>query len=144
MKQKANVLSSNNWRFYFQEKIITLFFLGFSAGLPFPLVYSTLTGWLEEADIERSTISTFAWLGFAYSFKFLWSPLVDSLKIPVLSNWLGRRRAWLLVSQLGIACSLFLLSGIDPGYALKMFTFVAIAVALLSATQDIALDAYRI
>ena len=144
LDQKTNVLQSSNWRFYFQEKIITLFFLGFSAGLPFPLVYSTLTGWLEEADIERSTISTFAWLGFAYSFKFLWSPLVDSLKLPVLSNWLGRRRAWLLLSQLGIACSLFLLSGIDPGHALKMFTFVAIAVALLSATQDIALDAYRI
>lgn len=121
-----------------------LFFLGFSAGLPFPLVYSTLTGWLEEAGIQRSTISTFAWLGFAYSFKFLWSPLVDTLSLPLLTRWLGRRRAWLFASQIGIGLSLFYLSDIDPARALTAFTFAAIAVALLSATQDIALDAYRI
>ena len=139
-----NSEEQQGWRFYLQEKVVTIFLLGFSAGLPFPLVYSTLTGWLEEADIERSTISTFAWLGFAYSFKFLWSPLVDSLKIPILSSWLGRRRSWLLMSQIGIGCSLFVLSNIDPLYALSAFTFVAIAVALLSATQDIVLDAYRI
>lgn len=139
-----NSEEQQGWRFYLQEKVVTIFLLGFSAGLPFPLVYSTLTGWLEEADIERSTISTFAWLGFAYSFKFLWSPLVDSLKIPILSSWLGRRRSWLFLSQIGIGCSLFVLSNIDPLYALSAFTFVAIAVALLSATQDIVLDAYRI
>jgi len=141
---KIFFLSKIDWKFYFQEKILTIFFLGFSAGLPFPLVYSTLTGWLEESDIERSTISTFAWLGFAYSFKFIWSPLVDSLKVPFLGGYLGRRRSWLLVSQIGIAISLFYLSNIDPRNALTAFTFVAIAIALLSATQDIALDAYRI
>jgi len=124
--------------------VIALFCLGFSAGLPFPLVYSTLTAWLEEAGLERSTISTFAWLGFAYSFKFLWSPLVDTLPIPLLTRLLGRRRAWLLAAQLGIGASLVFLADIDPAHALGAFTGIAVAVALLSATQDIALDAYRI
>ncbi len=123
---------------------MALFFLGFSAGLPFPLVYSTLTAWLEEAGLERSTISTFAWLGFAYSFKFLWSPLVDRMPLPILSRLLGRRRSWLFMAQVGIAASLYLLADIDPASMLRYFTFFAIAVALLSATQDIALDAYRI
>lgn len=132
------------WRFYLQNKILVIFFLGFSAGLPFPLVYSTLTAWLEEAGLQRSTISTFAWLGFAYSFKFLWSPLVDVLSLPILTRWLGRRRAWLFLSQLLIGVCLVVLSSIDPALALPAFTFVAIAVALLSATQDIVLDAYRI
>ena len=132
------------WRYYLQQKVLALFFLGFSAGLPFPLVYSTLTAWLEEAGLERSTISTFAWLGFAYSFKFLWSPLVDTLRLPLLTRLLGRRRAWLFLAQIGIAASLTFLADLDPARALGAFTGVAIAVALLSATQDIALDAYRI
>lgn len=132
------------WRYYLQDKILVIFFLGFAAGLPFPLVYSTLTAWLEEAGLQRSTISTFAWLGFAYSFKFLWSPLIDVLSLPLLTRWLGRRRAWLFVSQLAIGVCLFVLSDIDPARALPAFTMVAIAVALLSATQDIVLDAYRI
>lgn len=132
------------WRYYLQDKIVVIFFLGFSAGLPFPLVYGTLTAWLKEAGLEMSTISTFAWLGFAYSFKFLWSPLVDALSLPVLTRWLGRRRAWLLASQLSIGLCLFVLSDIDPARTLTAFTFVAIAVAFMSATQDIVLDAYRI
>lgn len=107
-------------------------------------MYSTLTTWLEEAGLERSTISTFAWLGFAYSFKFVWSPLVDTLPIPLLSRWLGRRRAWLLTAQTGLVVCLFMMSDLDPANALQLFTGMAIAVALLSATQDIALDAYRI
>ena len=88
------------------------------------------------------TFLSFAWLGFAYSFKFLWSPLVDSLPIPLLTRWLGRRRSWLLASQIGLGISIFVLSTIDPIYAIGAFTMVAILVALLSATQDIALDAY--
>jgi len=132
------------WRYYLQRKIVVIFFLGFSAGLPFPLVYSTLTGWLEEADIQRSTISTFAWLGFAYSFKFLWAPLVDSTSLPVLTRWLGKRRAWLLLSQIAVCAGLLMLSTIDPSNMLRSFTYVAISIALMSATQDIVLDAYRI
>lgn len=132
------------WQYYLQRKVLVIFFLGFSAGLPFPLVLSTLTAWLQDAGLETSTISKFAWLGFAYSFKFAWSPLVDVLRVPFLTAWLGRRRAWLFLSQLGIGISLLVLAGVEPSAALGAFTAVAIAVALFSATQDIALDAYRI
>ncbi len=133
-----------DWRYYLQRPVIFIFFLGFSGGLPFPLVYATLTGWLEDADITRSTISTFAWLGFAYSFKLLWSPLVDSLTLPLLTRWLGRRRAWLLASQVALGASIFTLAGIDPASQMTAFALVAVSVAFLSATQDIVIDAYRI
>jgi PAT family beta-lactamase induction signal transducer AmpG len=132
------------WTWYLQEKIVVIFFLGFSGGLPFPLVYATLTYWLNEAGIEKSTISTFAWIGFAYALKFLWSPLVDRLHLPVLTTMLGRRRAWLLLSQVLIAGSLAVLSVMDPSQAITAFALVAIAVAVSSATQDMAIDAYRI
>ena len=135
---------SPGWRYYLQKPVLVIFFLGFSGGLPFPLVYSTLTAWLEDADIQRSTISTFAWLGFAYSFKFLWSPLIDSVRVPLLTRWLGRRRAWLFVSQLALAVSLLSLTILDPQMEMAAFATVALAVAFLSATQDIVIDAYRI
>ena len=80
---------SPGWRYYLQEKILVIFFLGFSAGLPFPLVYATLTAWLNEAGLQKSTITTFAWVGFAYAFKFLWSPLVDRLTLPLLTAAAG-------------------------------------------------------
>ncbi len=136
--------TGRDWRYYLQRPVVVIFFLGFSAGLPFPLVYSTLTGWLEDADIQRSTISTFAWLGFAYSFKFAWSPLVDAMSLPLLTRWLGRRRAWLLTSQVALALSLYAMSTMDPAMEMVVFATVAIAVAFLSATQDIVIDAYRI
>jgi PAT family beta-lactamase induction signal transducer AmpG len=136
--------ASPGWRYYLQRPVVIIFFLGFSGGLPFPLVYSTLTGWLEDANIQRSTISTFAWLGFAYSFKFLWSPLVDNVKLPLLSRWLGHRRAWLLASQVALGACLFSLSVIDPSLEMTAFALIAICVAFLSATQDIVIDAFRI
>lgn len=134
----------SNWRQYLQKRVLVIFFLGFSAGLPFALVYSTLTAWLETASIERSTISTFAWLGFAYSFKFVWAPLVDSTRLPLLSGLLGRRRSWMLLAQLSIGLALFALSQVDPGRDIEVFAIVAFAVAFSSATQDIVVDAYRI
>lgn len=136
--------AGHGWRYYLQRPVLVIFFLGFSGGLPFPLVYATLTAWLEDAAVQRSTISTFAWLGFAYSFKFLWSPLVDSLSLPLLTRWLGRRRAWLFVSQLALGASIFFLASIDPSAEITAFAIVAISVAFLSATQDIVIDAYRI
>lgn len=132
------------WRYYLKRPVLIIFFLGFSGGLPFPLVYSTLTFWLAEADIQRSTISTFAWLGFAYSFKFLWSPLVDAVRLPGLSGWLGHRRSWLLVSQLALMAGLMLLAVADPALEIAVFAGIALAVAFMSATQDIVIDAYRI
>lgn len=144
MTTEAAGLTTPGWRYYLQEKVLVLFFLGFSAGLPLPLVFSTLTAWLYEADLPTSTISTFAFLMFAYSFKFAWSPLVDAVSIPVLTRVLGRRRAWLLATQLGIAISLAALAQIDPGATLVTFSIVAAAVAWFAATQDIVLDAYRV
>ncbi len=132
------------WRYYLQEKVVVIFFLGFSSGLPFPLVYSTLSAWLKEANVELSTVSTFAWLGFAYSLKFLWAPIVDSVRLPFLTNLLGRRRGWMLIAQLSIGASLLVLAGIDPQRNIEAFAMVAFAVAFASATQDIVIDAYRI
>lgn len=132
------------WRYYLQQKVLVIFFLGFSSGLPFPLVYSTLSFWLAEAGVQLSTVSTFAWLGFAYSLKFIWAPLVDSLRLPVLTRVLGRRRAWMLVAQLSIGLSLLMLSGVDPKQHIEAFALIAFAVAFSSATQDIVIDAYRI
>ena len=135
---------SPGWRYYLQKNVLVLFFLGFSSGLPFPLVYSTLSLWLAQAGVELSTVSTFAWLGFAYSFKFVWAPLVDSVRLPLLTRWLGRRRGWMLFAQLSICASLLVLSGLDPKQNIQAFALVAVAVALSSATQDIVIDAYRI
>ncbi len=135
---------SRGWRYYLQEKLLVIFFLGFSAGLPLPLVYATLTAWLYEAGLPTSKISLFAYLMLAYSFKFVWSPLVDAVGLPVLTRWLGRRRAWLFASQVGLAVSLYMLSKVDPSSAMTVFVAVAACVAVLSATQDIVLDAYRI
>lgn len=132
------------WRYYLQEKVLVLFFLGFSAGLPFPLIYSTLTAWLYEEELPTSTISTFAFLMFAYSFKFAWSPLVDAVRIPLLTRWLGRRRAWLLTTQCGVAASLLVLAQMSPSSSLAAFSVVAATVAWFAATQDIVLDAYRV
>ena len=140
----ATAAPAEGWRYYLKRPVVIIFFLGFSGGLPFPLVYSTLTYWLAEAEIQRSTISTFAWLGFAYSFKFLWSPLVDAVRLPALSRWLGHRRSWLLVSQIALLFALMSLAVVDPALEIAMFAAIALAVAFVSATQDIVIDAYRI
>jgi PAT family beta-lactamase induction signal transducer AmpG len=140
----ADPATDTGWRYYLQRPVLVIFFLGFSGGLPFPLVYSTLTYWLAEADIVRSTISSFAWLGLAYSLKFLWSPLVDAVRLPVLSRVLGHRRSWLLLSQLCLVVGLSAMAGIDPAQDIGLFAIIAVAVAFSSATQDIVIDAFRI
>jgi PAT family beta-lactamase induction signal transducer AmpG len=140
------VATSNKtgWRDLLQEKILVIFFLGFSSGLPLWLVFFTLTAWLYEAELPTSTISKFAFVMFAYSFKFVWSPLVDAIKIPVLTNRLGRRRSWMFVAQIGLAVSIAALSQLDPANATSLFFIVAATAAWFSATQDIAVDAYRV
>jgi PAT family beta-lactamase induction signal transducer AmpG len=141
---ETNAVAPPGWRYYLQEKVVVIFFFGFSAGLPFLLVYSTLSAWLSDAGLEMRTISTFAWLGFAYSLKFAWAPFVDSLPVPVLTRLLGRRRSWLLLAQLAIGASLLTMAMLDPSQAVGVFALVALAVAFSSATQDIVIDAYRI
>jgi PAT family beta-lactamase induction signal transducer AmpG len=137
-------IAGSGWRYYLQPQVIVLFLFGFSSGLPFLLVYSTLSAWLRDAGLEMSTISTFAWLGFAYSLKFVWAPFIDSVPLPGLTRVMGRRRSWLLLSQLTIAAALYLMASSDPAQAIGVFTMVALAVAFSSATQDIVIDAYRI
>ena len=132
------------WRWILNKQVLVLFLLGFSAGLPFLLVYSTLSAWLADAGLRMSTISTFAWLGFAYSLKFAWAPFVDSLELPLLHRLLGRRRSWLFLAQLAIAAALLVLSSLDPAMAIGVFAVTALVVAFSSATQDIVIDAYRI
>jgi len=118
--------------------------LGFSAGLPLLLVFGTLSFWLREAGIDRTTIGFLSWVGLAYGFKWVWSPLVDRMPIPWLTRTLGRRRSWLLASQTVIMVALVSMAMTDPQQSLAPVVWCAIAVAFGSATQDIALDAFRI
>ncbi|PXW83889.1 PAT family beta-lactamase induction signal transducer AmpG [Nitrosomonas sp. Nm84] len=131
-------------RVYTHPRVLGMLSLGFSAGLPLLLIMGTLSFWLREAGIDRTTIGHLSWIGLAYSFKWLWSPLVDRLPLPLLTRLLGRRRAWLLLSQIVIAAALVGMAFTDPVVSLTQLVFFALAVAFASATQDIALDAYRI
>lgn len=121
-----------------------MLFLGFSAGLPFMLVFSTLSAWLREVGIERATIGMLSWVGIIYSIKFFWAPVVDRLPLPLLGRWLGRRRSWMLLAQAGIATGLFNIAQLDPVGHLGVLAALALLVAFSSATQDIAIDAWRI
>jgi len=118
--------------------------LGASAGLPIMLVYQVLSIWLREADVSRSTIGFFVWVGFAYSLKFLWAPLVDRLKIPGFSKWLGNRRGWTLFAVLGTAVAMFAMSQQNPTSDLQAVAVCAVLIALASATLDICVDAWRV
>ena len=132
------------FRIYTHPRVLGMLTLGFSAGLPLLLILGTLSFWLREAGIERSTIGYFSWIGLAYGFKWMWSPLVDRLRLPLLTQLLGRRRAWILLSQVIITIALVGMASTDPIENLTHMVFFALAVAFASATQDIALDAYRI
>ncbi|HTN49530.1 MAG TPA: AmpG family muropeptide MFS transporter [Burkholderiaceae bacterium] len=131
-------------RVYTEPVALRMFFLGFAAGLPLLLVLGTLSFRLREAGVDRATIGYLSWVGLAYGFKWAWAPLVDSLPLPLLTRWLGRRRAWLLLSQFAIVAGLVAMAVHDPQSGLQRLTVAALAVAFASATQDIALDAYRI
>ena len=129
---------------YLEPASLRMLSLGFSAGLPLLLVFGTLSFWLREAGIDRTTIGFLSWVGLAYGFKWVWSPLVDRMPIPWLTRTLGRRRSWLLASQAVIMLALVSMAMTDPQQSLAPVVWCAIAVAFGSATQDIALDAFRI
>ena len=132
------------WQVYLEAATWRMLLLGFSAGLPLLLVFGTLSFWLREAGINRTTIGYLSWVGLAYGFKWVWAPLVDRLPIPLLTRLLGRRRSWLLLAQATIIAALVGMALTDPRQALLPVVWCALAVAFGSATQDIALDAYRI
>ena len=143
---EANVQRS--WRealaFYLQPASWRMLLLGFSAGLPLLLVLGTLSFRLREAGIDRSTIGYLSWVGLAYGFKWVWAPLVNRMPMPGLTRALGRRRSWLLLSQVLVALGLVGMAFNDPAQVLGPLVWCALLVAFASATQDIALDAYRI
>ena len=129
---------------YKHPRVLAMLFLGFSAGLPFMLVFSTLSAWLREVGVERATIGMLSWVGIIYSIKFFWAPVVDRLPLPVLGRLLGRRRSWMLLAQAGIAIGLFNMAHLNPVGHLGAMAALALLVAFSSATQDVAIDAWRI
>ena len=129
---------------YRHPRVLAMLFLGFSAGLPFMLVFSTLSAWLREVGIERATIGMLSWVGIIYSIKFFWAPVVDRLPLPLLGRLLGRRRSWMLVAQVGIAVGLVNMAHLNPVGHLGTMAALALLVAFSSATQDISIDAWRI
>lgn len=118
--------------------------LGFSSGLPFLLVFSTLSAWLREAGISRTEIGMLSWVALAYSLKFLWAPIVDRYDVPVLARLLGRRRGWMALSQMSTALGLIGIALSHPGTSLPVTITSALLVAFSSATQDVVIDGWRI
>src|SRR5260370_21832921 len=130
---------------YLKPRVLIVLFLGFSAGLPLALSGSTLLVWMRETGVDLGTIGLFALVGTPYTIKFLWAPIVDALDVPVLATLLGRRRGWLVFSQLALIVSIVLLGFCDPRLAPWYLIFgAALLVATASATQDIVIDAFRI
>ncbi|TFH85432.1 MFS transporter [Billgrantia azerbaijanica] len=141
-------VARRSWRaalaIYRRPPVVTMLFLGFSAGLPFLLVFSTLSAWLRSDGVEVAAIGFFSWIGILYSIKFFWAPVVDRLALPLLTRLFGQRRGWMLLGQAMIAAGLAGLASLDPVGHLPLVAAFALLVAFGSATQDIAIDAFRI
>lgn len=148
MQPPINVTQGRDWdtaiAAFLCPRVITMLFLGFSAGLPYLLIFGTLSVWLIEAEVERATVTFFSWAALSYSFKFVWAPLVDKIPLLLLTVRLGRRRAWILTSQMAIILSILLMATTDPQTNLVLMAAAACALGFSAATQDIVIDAYRI
>ena len=131
-------------RVYLEPRVLSVLFLGFASGLPLMLTLSTLTFWLAEAQVDKAAIGLFALAGLPYTWKFLWSPVLDRVPLPLLTRRLGRRRGWLLFVQILLALAILALGATDPRADLWRMGFWAVVVAFLSASQDIVIDAYRV
>ena len=129
---------------YFKSQCVTMLFLGFSAGLPFMLVFTTLNLWLKSVQLDTAIIGYFSFIGITYSIKVAWSPIVDRLRIPILTRLLGHRRSWMLIAQLGIAIGLVSMALTDPTRFPFELAIFGLLVAFSAATQDISVDAFRI
>lgn len=129
---------------YLTPRGALMMIFGFSSGLPFYLIFQTLSIWLREEGVSRSEIGLFAWVGFAFTLKFVWAPILDRVPVPLVENRVGRRRAWMAVAQIGVAATLVAMSFADPGADLFYVAIVAVMIAFTAATQDIAVDAWRI
>jgi len=134
-------------RAFFHPRAIAMLFLGFSAGVPILLIFSSLSLWLREAGLSKSAVTMFSWAALGYSFKFIWAPLIDRLPVPILTRAMGRRRAWIFVSQIAVIGAIVLMALTDPLASENALWWMALGAVLLgfsSATQDIVIDAYRI
>lgn len=129
---------------YFRRDVLVVLLLGFAAGLPLALSGSTLLVWMAESSVNLSTIGLFALVGTPYTIKFLWAPVVDAIDIPVLSRLFGRRRGWLIYSQVLLMGAIVFLGLQNPDVSPFMVAVGAVLVATASATQDIVIDAYRV
>ena len=129
---------------YANPRVMGMMFLGFSAGLPYMLIFGIMSAWLKDIGIPTFIIGFFAWISITYSIKIFWAPIIDVLNVPLLTRWLGHRRSWMLVSQIGIALGLLGLSVVDPHSHLWLLAWFGLLTAFCSATQDICVDAYRI
>src|SRR5688572_25720571 len=129
---------------YRDRRVLGMLLLGFSAGLPIALIFATLSRWLAEEKVSIGTIGLFTYAGIAYALKFCWAPLVDHLPLPLLNRCLGRRRSWICFTQIGCAVGLLGMAFADPKNDLWSMALFAVVVGFSSATQDIAIDAWRI
>ncbi|MCL1141389.1 AmpG family muropeptide MFS transporter [Shewanella gaetbuli] len=129
---------------YYHKRVLILLLLGFSAGLPLMLVFSTLSFWLREAGVDRAAIGYFSWIALTYAFKWVWSPLVDRMSLPVFTAFFGRRRGWMIFAQLCLVAAIIGMSLCDPIEDLERLALFALLLAFASATQDIVIDAFRI
>jgi len=127
-----------------ERRVLVMLALGFSAGLPFLLVFDTLSAWLRDDGLTLEVIGFFSLATLVYAFKFLWAPLIDRTSVPLLTNYLGHRRSWMLVCQVAVMFGLWLIAGNDPNATLGVMAALAILVGFAGATQDIAMDAWRI
>ena len=144
----ADVAPKASWResfaVYLQPRVLIVLMLGFSSGLPLALSGSTLLVWMREAGVDLGTIGLFALVGTPYTLKFLWAPLVDALHLPFFTRAFGRRRGWLLFSQLILIAAILLLAATDPARSPLFVAIAALLVAATSSTQDIVVDAFRV
>ena len=131
-------------RVFADKRLALMLALGFSSGLPFLLVFSTQSAWLREAGVTKEHIGLMSWVALAYSFKFLWAPLLDQYDAPLLGSWLGRRRGWMALTQIGVALCLVGLAFGDPGHNLLWTIGFAFCLGFCSATQDVVIDGWRI
>jgi len=129
---------------YADRRVLSLLFLGFSSGLPLALTFGTLSVWLAEVGVSKTTIGLFALMGTPYIFKFVWAPLVDRMPVPYLTRRLGRRRGWAILTQLALMVTIAAMGATDPRTHAGLTALFAFAVAFWSASQDIVIDAYRV
>ncbi len=144
----TDLAPKTSWReslaVYLQPRVLIVMLLGFSSGLPLALSGSTLLVWIRESGVDLGTIGLFALVGTPYTLKFLWAPLTDALHVPLLTRKFGRRRGWLVLSQLLLIAAILLLAIADPARSPSYVAFAALLVAAASATQDIVVDAFRV